>query len=70
MPNPFDFIHEMRAANEILVEKLDAIIERLDLLVGLADAHNKIDAGYLETDSDIDEKVAEVLRQDWYGDGK
>lgn len=29
MPNPFDFIHEIREANEKLVSRLDEIIELL-----------------------------------------
>lgn len=33
MPNPFDFIHEIRDANEALVERLDIIIEKIDELI-------------------------------------
>lgn len=30
MPNPFDFIHEIRAANEEIAAKLDKIVELLE----------------------------------------
>lgn len=43
LPNPFDFIHEIRDANEELVARLDKIIEQLDVLIELTDFHNKID---------------------------
>ena len=35
MPNPFDFIHEIREMNRNLTAQLDKVIERLDQLVEL-----------------------------------
>ena len=45
MPNPFEFISEIRKMNQELCSKLDMIIDRLDILVDLADLHNKLDSG-------------------------
>lgn len=63
MPNPFEFLGEIRSMNSDLCEKLDMIIERLDLLIDLADAHNQLDAG---------EGLVwtEKQKDDLYGDGK
>lgn len=38
MPNPFDFVHEIRAANEQLVERLDRIIEILEIIMETTEA--------------------------------
>lgn len=38
MPNPFDFVHEIREANEKLLERLDRIIELLELIRNDTDA--------------------------------
>lgn len=38
MPNPFDFVHEIREANEQLVVRLDRIIELLETIMEITDA--------------------------------
>lgn len=35
MPNPFDFIHELRDMNAQMVSRLDEIIEQLQTLIDI-----------------------------------
>lgn len=42
MPNPFDFIHELREVNEKLFERLDTIEAKLDILMHII-KENKVD---------------------------
>lgn len=63
MPNPFDFIHEIRDMNVGLNSRLDKMIEQLDIVIELLDAHNQIDAGQGLI-------WTEKQKEDLYGDGK
>lgn len=60
MPNPFEFISEIREMNRSLTKRLDLIIERLDKLIEQGKSHGPMN--YIPCNYDP-EKV-------WYGDGK
>ncbi len=61
MPNPFEFISEIRAMNKDLTNRLDSIIERLDKLIEIEKGREQ-QWKYVQCAYDP-EKV-------WYGDGK
>lgn len=58
MPNPFEFIKEIREMNDSLTERLDTLIDKLDKLIEIQSQQPQA----------ID--VAERLANIWYGDGK
>lgn len=74
MPNPFEFVsfvrtlgEDLEEMNEGLCQRLDKIIEQLDLLIELADAHNKIDGGVIEVHHEISNDDAEEIARTWRG---
>ena len=43
MPNPFEFISEIRKMNDHLCARLDDIIKRLDILINIQSEGSEVD---------------------------